>query len=267
VESARKLLPASVQQSGVLNDYVNIPYVPMEFYAPGTHNPEGIDIGMAQALAGVLGVKIKFTNVSFPDLFTSLQSGRAQFVISGAYDAASRRGTFSFIDYFKTGTPILTTKANAQKYNIKDASGLCGKSVATVDGTDYIQEIQALSKKYCGSSSSIKQVLSSSNAQDYLSVKDGRCVAVFDEGIEAARYFLGHQQGVADSGQWQIVGPSYYPTDYGVIFLKNSPLEPALMAGMNAIIANGQYAKVLAKWGVSDSALSQATLNQGPPIP
>jgi polar amino acid transport system substrate-binding protein len=267
VSSARNLLPSSIIQSGSLSDYVNIPYIPMEFYAPGTQNPEGVDIGIADALGKVLGVKINFTNVSFPDLFTSLQSGRSQFVISGAYDAPSRRGTFEYIDYFRTGTPILTTKANAQKYNIRNFSAFCGKTLATGAGTDYIQEIQALSQKYCGSSTSVGQVLSNSNAQDYLNVVDGRAVAVFDEGSEAAAYFLGHQQGVPDSGQWELVGPTYYPTDYGIILPKGSALEPALMAGMKAIISDGQYAQVLAQWGVSSDAIPQPTLNQGPPIP
>lgn len=267
VASARNLLPASVKQSGTLSDYVNIPYIPMEFYAPGTQNPQGVDIGIAEALGKVLGVKINFTNVSFPDLFTSLQSGRSQFVISGAYDAPSRRATFEYIDYFKTGTPILTTKANAQKYHITSFSALCGKTLATGVGTDYIQEIQALSQKYCGSTTSVGQVLANSNAQDYLNVVDGRAVAAFDEGSEAAAYFLNHQQGVPDSGQWELAGPAYYPTDYGIILPKGSALEPALMAAMKAIITNGQYAQVLAKWGVASDALSEPTLNQGPPIP
>jgi polar amino acid transport system substrate-binding protein len=267
VAAARNLLPTSVKQSGTLSDYVNIPYIPMEFYAPGTQNPEGVDIGIAEAIGQVLGVKINFTNVSFPDLFTSLQSGRSQFVISGAYDAPSRRDAFEYIDYFKTGTPILTTKANVQKYHITDFSAFCGKTLATGSGTDYIQEIQALSKKYCGSSTSVGQVLASSNAQDYLNVVDGRAVAAFDEGSEAAQYFLNHQQGVPDAGQWELVGPTYYPTDYGIILPKDSALEPALIAAMKAIISNGQYAQVLAKWGVSSDALAQPTLNAGPPIP
>jgi polar amino acid transport system substrate-binding protein len=267
IASAQDLLPASVKKAGVLSDYVNIPYVPMEFYAPGTHNPEGVDIDVAYAIGRALGVKIDFTNVSFPDLFTSLQSGRAQFVISGAYDAPSRRGTFEFIDYFKTGTPILTTKTNAQKYGIKSFAAFCGKSIATGDGTDYIQEIQALSKQDCGSSTSVRQVLSTSNAQDYLNVADGRAVAAFDEGSEAARYFLDDQKGVPDAGQWEEVGPTYYPTDYGIILLEHSQLEPALIAAMNSIIADGEYGTILGKWHLQDDAVAKATLNEGPPIP
>lgn len=267
VASARKLLPASFKSSNTLSDYVNIPYVPMEFYKPGTQKPEGIDIDIAQAIGKVLGVKMVFTNVSFPDLFTSLQANRAQLVISGAYDAPSRRGTFEYIDYFRTGTPLLTTKADAKKYHITSFKSLCGKAVATGTGTDYIQEIQALSQKYCGSSSSVSQVLSGSNAQDYLNLADGRVVAVFDEGLEAAAYFLAHQKGVPDAGQWEEVGPSYYPTDYGIILLKGSKLEPALFAGLQAIISDGTYAKILAKWHVSKDAVKRAMLNKGPAIP
>jgi len=272
VAADRNLLPASVKKTNVMSDYINIPYVPMEFYAPGTKKPEGIDIEIANAIGNTLGVKMNFTNVLFPDLFTALQSGRAQLVISGAYDAPSRRGTFEFIDYFKTGTPILTTKANAQKYkiqkyNIKDFAAFCGKTLATGTGTDYIQEIQTLSQKYCGSKTSIHQVLSTSNAQDYLNVTEGRAVAAFDEGNEAAAYFLSHQKGVPDAGQWEKVGPSYYPTDYGIILLKNSQYRPALQAAMNSVIKSGEYAKILSKWHVSADALPKATLNDGPPIP
>lgn len=267
VASARRLLPSSVKSSNVLQDYVNIPYVPMEFYKPGTQIPTGIDIEIAQAIGKVLGVKMQFTNVSFPDLFTSLQAHRAQLVISGAYDAPARRGTFEYIDYFRTGTPILTTKADASKYHITSFKSLCGKAVATGVGTDYIAEIHALSQKDCGSSTSVTQILSNSNAQDYINLADGRVVAVFDEGLEAAAYFLAHQKGVPDSGQWEEVGPSYYPTDYGIILLKGSPLEPALFAGLQAIINDGTYAKILAQYHVSNDAVAKAELNKGPAIP
>jgi len=266
VASVRALLPASVQSSNVLSDYVNLPYVPMEFYVAGTHTLTGIDIDITQALAKVFGVKVQYTNVQFSELFTAVSSGRAQFVISGAYDAPARRGTYTYIDYFRTGTQMITTRADATKYHITGIKSLCGKTVVTGVGTDYIPEVQKLSQKYCGSSNSITQLYQQSIAEAQIDVTDGRAQAIVNMGPEAAQYIIDHQPG-GKAGTWTEVGPLYYPTDYGAIFAKGSPYIKPFEAAFKTIFHDGAYQKVLAKWDVSKQALSAPTINAGPSIP
>ncbi|MEV6845679.1 hypothetical protein [Actinoplanes sp. NPDC051411] len=42
---------------------------------------------------------------------------------------------------------------------------------------------------------------------------------------------------------------------------KNSPIAPALRDAVNKLITTGDYAKILAKWGVPDSGIPKSALN------
>lgn len=264
--SIRAMLPASIQKSNEITQYINVGYVPMEFYPPGSNNTTvvGVDADIIQAMAKLWGVKVNYHNVSFADLFTGLQSDRSPYVISGAYDAKSRRGSFTFVDYLKTFTPLMTSKANAAKYNIEDFKSFCGKTLTTDAGTDYIQMIQALSKRYCGSSGSVQQVLSNSNAQDEINITDGRAVACFCMGAEAVSWFVTH----AGAGKFVMSKKGYYPTLYGAIAVKsNTQMIKAMQAALQKIMDDGVYEKILSKWHIANQGIKKATINAGPPIP
>jgi polar amino acid transport system substrate-binding protein len=40
-------------------------------------------------------------------------------------------------------------------------------------------------------------------------------------------------------------------------------LRDALKAALDAVIANGEYEKIMKKWGVTDGAIKEATINGG----
>ena len=265
-QSIRAMLPQDIQKSNQVTQYINVGYVPMEFYPPGSANKTvvGVDVDIIYAMAKLWGVKVGFHNVSFADLFTGMQSQRSPYVISGAYDAESRRGSFTFVDYLKTFTPLVTSKANASKFDIENFKSFCGQTLTTDVGTDYIQMIQALSKQYCGSESSIKQVLSNSNAQDEINITDGRAAACFCMGAEAASWFVTH----TGAGKFVMSKKGYYPTMYGAIALKgNTQMINAMQAAIQKIMDNGVYMKILDKWHIPNQAITEATINAGPPIP
>jgi polar amino acid transport system substrate-binding protein len=266
VPSIRAMLPESIQKANQITQYINVGYVPMEFYPPGSANKTvvGVDVDIIQAMAKIWGVTVNFHNVAFADLFTGIQSGRSPYAISGAYDAASRRGSFTFVDYLKTFTPIVTSTANASKYNIEDFKSFCGKTLTTDAGTDYIQMISALSEKYCGSAGAVKQVISNSNAQDEINITDGRAVACFCMGAEAASWFVTH----TGAGKFVVSKASYYPTEYGAIALKsNTQMIKAMQAALQKIMDDGVYMQILNKWKIPNQAITKATINAGPPIP
>jgi ABC-type amino acid transport substrate-binding protein len=107
VQSLHQELPASIRSSGTVSDYINIPYAPMEMFN-SSNQPIGVDISLMNDMAQVLGIKVKYTNVQFPELFTAVQSGRADMVMSGISDRSSTHNTYTFIDYFGTGSQMET---------------------------------------------------------------------------------------------------------------------------------------------------------------
>jgi polar amino acid transport system substrate-binding protein len=61
-----------------------------------------------------------------------------------------------------------------------------------------------------------------------------------------------------------VVGEQVEAAPYGIAIAKsNTELRDALKAALDAIIKNGEYDKIIAKWGVEAGAVKEATLNGG----
>ena len=59
----------------------------------------------------------------------------------------------------------------------------------------------------------------------------------------------------------QLSGPTFSHVQTGVALRKGSSLGPRLVMAMNELIADGTYAKILARYNVSSVALQSASLN------
>ena len=63
---------------------------------------------------------------------------------------------------------------------------------------------------------------------------------------------------------FQIVGDQVSAAPYGIAVSKESgQLRDALKAAMDAIIKNGEYQKILEKWGAQDGAVKESVINGG----
>src|SRR6266581_5679177 len=120
-------LPDAIKQAGELRLTVNSTYAPMEYRDPATNELTGLDIDLANELAKRLGVKIVWSETPFAELIPSLQTRRADFIISGISDRASRREAADFIAYLETGPQFFVLTEN----ETKSAVDLCGKKVGT----------------------------------------------------------------------------------------------------------------------------------------
>src|SRR5438093_12990263 len=108
-------LPEAVKQAGTLRLTVNSTYAPMEYRDPSTNQLVGLDIDLANELAKRLGVKIIWSETPFAELIPSLQTKRADFIISGISDRNSRREAADFIDYLATGPQFFVLTESAVK--------------------------------------------------------------------------------------------------------------------------------------------------------
>jgi polar amino acid transport system substrate-binding protein len=265
VPSLHAELPASIRASGI-SDYINIPYQPMEMYT-SSNQPTGVDVDLMNDMAKVLGIKVAFTNVLFPELFTALQSGRADVVMSGIDDRSSTRSTYTFIDYFQTGSQMETSRADMQKYHIKGLESMCGLTVESGEGDAFPPQISLMSQKYCGSSTAIKQLSVESLAESEVNITDGRAQAMMRAGPESVSYNVYNQPGGVNHGTWVAAGPVYYPTDFGMAFAKGSPLVQPFLGALKVLFRDGTYLQVLKKYNVANDTLKVPTVNQAPQLP
>src|SRR3981081_1694281 len=108
-------LPESIRQAGVLRLTVNSTYAPMEYRDPETNELVGLDIDLANEIAKRLGGESVWSETPVAELIPSLQTKRADFILSGISDRSSRREAADFIDYLTTGPQFFVLTENEAK--------------------------------------------------------------------------------------------------------------------------------------------------------
>jgi polar amino acid transport system substrate-binding protein len=255
-------LPADLQASKQLRVGSDIEYAPIEFYKEGTQQVQGLDYDLAQAMGSKLGVTVTFINdTDFAGIIGALQAGRFDIVMSSMNDTAERRGKgVDFIDYFKAGSSILVQKGNPK--GVKSVDDLCGTTVSVQKGTTQDTDILTPQEAKCQAAKKPLKVLRFEKDPDALEqVKNGRAVADLED-FPVAAYNAATSGGGKDfdvvAGQVGAIG------SYGIaVPSKNTVLRDALQAALKAIIADGTYDQILARWNVSAGALNTASINGG----
>jgi polar amino acid transport system substrate-binding protein len=258
------LAPACSTGSGskVLRVGSDIEYAPIEFYKENSKQAQGLDYDLAQALGKKLGASVTFIDdTDFAGIIGALKAGRFDVVMSSMNDTAERRGKgVDFIDYFRAGSSILVQKGNPK--GIKTPDDLCGATVSVQKGTTQDTDILTPQEAKCRSAGKALSVLRFEKDTDALQqVKNGRAVADLED-FPVAAYNAATSGGGADfevvGGQVGAVG------SYGIAVPSNNrALRDSLQAALTAIIKDGTYDKILARWNVSAGALKTATVNGG----
>jgi polar amino acid transport system substrate-binding protein len=251
------MLPASIRKSGKIVVAIEAAFPPMEYKAPATNTYDGFDVNFADALGKALGVKIVFQDQSFDQLLISLQTHRANMVISAISDTRTREKRFNFIDYFDSGALAYTS--TAQSASVHRLSALCGKTVAVPLGTDFLETFQSWSKAHCPSGKPITVSTLGSEELCQLQVTQGRDAAAVEGPDEFG--WLQKQQ----PGKFVGIPPVLNPEPYGIVFNKtDGQLQRAVLAAARELFSDGTYKSLLKKWDVSDDAVPKPTVNAAP---
>jgi polar amino acid transport system substrate-binding protein len=247
--SARDLLPARYKQGGVLKVVTSEGYPPMEMYRPGTRTLTGVDPDLAKAIADKLGLKLKLTNAAFDGLIPGIQGGRWDLAMSSLSDSAERRKAVDFVDYFQAGGSIMVKKGNPE--HIRTLADLCGKKVVLAKGSSNLAIGQRQNAK-CHTTMQISQ--SEDAPTGLLSIDTGRTVATIVD------YPAGVQ--FAKSGKYELLSHQYDAGPWGIaVDKRNTGLRDAVTKAMQELLASGDYARLLTRYGVADNAPAKVTVN------
>ncbi|WP_315703068.1 MULTISPECIES: ABC transporter substrate-binding protein [unclassified Bradyrhizobium] len=250
-------LPAEIRQSGMLRLTVNSTYAPMEYRDPATNELKGLDIDLANELAKRLKLKIVWSETPFAELIPSLQTKRADFIISGISDRASRRGTADFVDYLVTGPQFFVLTESEAKI----AADLCGKKIGTTRSTSFPAEIEKWSKAVCEAAGKpAAQYVPGENSIDVRNqLKQGRIDAAV-QGSETLPYAQSQE-----AGKYRIVGEPIAYGYQGIMVRKDDgALRDVVTEQLKAMIADGSYKAILDTWGLGANAVREPMLNAAP---
>jgi len=214
----------------------------------------GLEPALSKALAKVLGVKITIDPESFDNELLGLNDGKFTFVPS-LNVTASRLKVYNMVSYVKDGSTLAALKSDPALG--ATPMSVCGHTVADEVG-DAALTVVAQWSKNCVSKGkgAIKILTYPANSSAELAVSSKR-----------AQYVVGYLSVLGaffktPAGKdWRLTGPKFDVTLVADGFLKSSPLATYFQKALNALIANGTYARILNSNGFKSNAVAHSYLN------
>lgn len=253
-----KLLPPDIQKSKSLVMATDAAYPPCEYFPAPGKPMVGFEPDLWNAMARKLGIKIKPVNTNFNGLIPGVQSGRYPAAMECISDSAAREKQVTFIDAFFGVVAVYTTAKHAAQVTSNPFS-LCGLTVALQTGTDFAGMVKDTLSPHCTKigKPAIKTLQFPAQSAVLLALYSGRADFIISD-LAAAAYLKkkAPQPVVLRTNR---LLPKLY---LGIVVNKNNvKLQQAFLAAMKAIQADGEYDKIMAKWGVSQTAFHHPGIN------
>ncbi|MGC9163813.1 MAG: ABC transporter substrate-binding protein [Thiomonas sp.] len=252
--SAASTLPQKYKEQGHLTIATDATYAPMEFIGKDGKTIEGADVDLGKAIAKELGVKADFVNASFDSIIPALQSGKYDMSMSSFTITKKREEVVDFVSYMTAGTSFYVKAQGGPK--VVGLANLCGMTVAVEKGTVQADDAAKQSKECvaAGKKAVTVSVFPDQNGAN-LAIASGRAqVGMADSPVAAWIVEKSH-------GQFKLTGDAYNSAPYGIAMPKNSGLAEPVLAALKKVIASGEYAKILHKWGITQGAIKDPVIN------
>jgi polar amino acid transport system substrate-binding protein len=247
-------VPAAYKQKGTLVIAEDASYAPDEFIASDGKTVVGMDADLANAIAGTMGLKAQVVNATFDTIIPGIQAKKYDLGMSSMTDTKVREKVLDFVTYFSAGTSFYVKAQGGPA--IQGLADLCGRTVAVERGTTEQNDATAQGQKckQAGKPGVTVNVYPDQNGAN-LAIASGRAqVGMADSPVAAYIVKLA-------KGQFKLSGKPYGAAPYGIAIAKDSGLAKPVLDAMKALIANGTYKSILAKWGTQSGALTNPKIN------
>jgi polar amino acid transport system substrate-binding protein len=245
---ARASLPETVRQAGVLKVAASMtwpPYISLD----SSGEPEGIDVDVAKLLAAKLGLKPEFTNIKFPTILPSIQTGRFDLAVGQIGLSPERVAVMGFVPYEISGLSLLVRKTDS---NI-DVNDLCGHELAVTTGSWQVAIVEDLSTKCVSASKkAIATDIYPDTPSSYMAVANGR-----GEGFLVGRAVGMHLAKGVDQLKMAPGDLMDSKAVSGLMLKKeNQELRAALAKALESALDDGSYQSIFDKYSVPESMLT-----------
>jgi polar amino acid transport system substrate-binding protein len=243
VSSLAAMVPAEIRARGTLVVGTDATYAPMEFMDTDGKTIIGMEPDLGLAIGNVLGLKIP-----------GLSSGKYDIAMSSMNDTKAREEKLDFVTLWQAGSSFVTAATGGPA--MKSLTDLCGLKVAVLSGSVQQGDVvkQTASCVAAGSAKPVTSVFSDQN-KTFLALSSGRVQVVVAGGV-------GNAYAVTKSeGKFITSGPSYDEVKTGIAVPKGTTMAKAVQGAVNELIANGEYTKILAKWGGAGLKITKSEIN------
>ena len=213
----------------------------------------GLDVDLRNAVAKVLGVTFDVQYGTFPTVIPGVQNGRYDVGQDNFGATKAREQVVDFTTYLNDGQSFLGAK-DIKTDSVTGLTGLCGYNVATSPGTTF-QQILTKGASTCAAAGKSPYTVQyfADTAPIFLGLENGKEDIYFGPTL-SLKYDALHLPDTKYLGQIS-------STPVGFVTAKGSPIAKALRDAVNQLIADGDYARILAKWGVTGTGVTSSVVD------
>ena len=245
-------VPADIKAAGKLVIGTDSTYPPSEFLDTDGKTVIGFDVDLFNAVAQKLGLTTEWQSATFDSIIPGVTSKKYGVGVSSFTINKDRLKVATMVSYFNAGTQW-AAKTGATI----DPANACGKKIAVQTSTVQADDIAARSKK-CTDGGKPKITVDQYQAQ---SDATNAVVTGKDDAMLADSPVCAYAVKQTN-GQLALVGDIYDSAPYGYVVKKNQgDFAQAIVDALKAVIADGSYQTILAKWGVEQGAITDPALN------
>ncbi|HEY2196012.1 MAG TPA: ABC transporter substrate-binding protein, partial [Actinomycetospora sp.] len=243
--TAAALVPPAVAQAGVLTVGASVGGQPSAFRLSDGVTVVGQDIDMTEAVARTLALRVERTEGTFDGIVPGLTSGKFDVATGNFAVTEARKKVVSFVTYINDGQGF-AVRADDPQPPIHDLADLCGRTVSVLAGSTFEASL-AKAQPRCPTAGRppIDARSYPDGATASLALAQRRADVTMST-INGLRYLVSQQPRLRFVNE-------YRRLDVGFALAKDSPLVPAVHAAVERLMADGTYARILAKWGTPTS--------------
>ncbi|GAA2167175.1 amino acid ABC transporter substrate-binding protein (PAAT family) [Humibacillus xanthopallidus] len=260
-EAAAALLPQAIRVRGTItaaNAGAGGGTPPLVFTADDDKTVIGVEVDLAHLFADKLGLKVETPATSWENVFLGIDSGRYDVALTNVTVTEERKEKYDFATYRKDDLAFEAPKGGT--WRVTGRKDIAGKTIAVGSGTNQEKILLDWNEANVKDGLAPAEVKYFQSQTDYyLALASRRIDAYFGPNPSVAYHVstagqteaIGHFSGAGDSLQGLIA----------VLTKKGSGLAKPYAAAINSAIADGSYAKVLARWNLSSEAVTTSEVN------
>ncbi|XHM96231.1 ABC transporter substrate-binding protein [Peterkaempfera sp. SMS 1(5)a] len=255
IDALAALLPEDIRTAGGVRVGSSVGAPPSGYYPDNSRTPVGLDIDVTDAAAKLLGLTVDREVASFETILPALGSGKYDLGTGNFGVTTERLKSIDFVTYIDDGQGFGVSRKNTGLNQVTDLTQLCGLTIGTGAGTTFESTLNA-NKDVCAKAGKkpYEVKVFAESAAILTSLQQGRIDVVMST-INGLRY-----QAAQPAAGVRFLG-EFHRLDVGFAFKKGSKLTAAFQAAVNELIKDGTYARILAKWGTTGSAISESQIS------
>ncbi|WP_284978217.1 ABC transporter substrate-binding protein [Arthrobacter sp. fls2-241-R2A-200] len=256
--SAAALVPDAIKADGKLTVASTGGTAPLTLFATDNKTLIGNEIDLAYAIGETLGLQVEVVPAAWADWPLGVESGKYEAVLSNVTVTEARKEKFDFATY-RNDLLGFYAKSDSGISSIKEAKDVAGKRIIVGSGTN--QEAILIRWDQENKKNGLKPVdfqYYDDDSASQLALQSGRADLTFGPNASAA-------YKAAKDGKTKQVGTlnGGWPLQADIAFTtkKGNGLAAAAQAAINHLIKDGDYGKILDRWGLSSEAIPASELN------